>query len=43
VDAATGVLAEGETEVAPLRAYQPWPTGEIEANFLSGSAAGKIT
>lgn len=42
VDAATGALADGETEVAPLRAYQPWPPGEIEANLLRGSAASEI-
>jgi hypothetical protein len=28
VDAANGVLEEGETEIAPMRALQPWPTGE---------------
>ncbi|MDX1384299.1 MAG: DUF3556 domain-containing protein [Thermoanaerobaculia bacterium] len=26
-DAADGVLAEGETEIAPLRSLPPWPTG----------------
>jgi hypothetical protein len=26
-DAATGMLAEGETEIAPMRALPPWPTG----------------
>jgi hypothetical protein len=25
-DAASGVVAEGESEIAPLRALQPWPT-----------------
>jgi hypothetical protein len=42
VDAASGILAEGETEVSPLRAHQPWPTGEIRAKFLSGSRRGEI-
>ena len=27
VDAATGLVAEGETAIAPMRALQPWPTG----------------
>jgi len=27
-DAADGVLEEGETEIAPMRALQPWPTGK---------------
>jgi hypothetical protein len=26
-DAAKGVFAEGETEIGPMRALQPWPTG----------------
>jgi hypothetical protein len=26
-DAASGVLAEGESAIAPLRALQPWPAG----------------
>jgi hypothetical protein len=34
VDAATGVLAEGETEIAPTRALQPWPTGEFAERFV---------
>ena len=28
VDAASGLVDEGETEIAPMRALQPWPTGE---------------
>ena len=27
VDAATGLVAEGDTVIAPMRAFQPWPTG----------------
>jgi hypothetical protein len=30
-DARRGVLAEGETEIAPMRALQPWPTGRWAA------------
>jgi hypothetical protein len=33
-DAKTGVLESGETEIAPLRACQPWPTG-IHASWFS--------
>jgi len=33
VDAATGVLEEGETEIRPLEAVQPYPTGEYAAAF----------
>ncbi len=36
VDAKSGVLAEGETEMAPMRAHQPWPTGEYAEAFLGG-------
>ena len=36
VDAAAGVLVEGETEMAPLRELQPWPTGEYAERFLPG-------
>ena len=28
LDAKSGLLAEGKTEIAPARALQPWPTGE---------------
>ena len=37
VDAASGVVAEGETEISPMRALQPWPTGEHADAFLRGS------
>ena len=37
VDAVSGVLERGETEIAPMRAYQPWPTGEYAEAFLRGS------
>ncbi len=33
IDAASGVIASGETEMAPMRNEQPWPTGEIAARF----------
>jgi hypothetical protein len=33
VDAADGVLEEGETEIAPMRAVQPWPTGTYAEAF----------
>jgi hypothetical protein len=39
VDAKTGVLATGETEIAPLRACQPWPEGRHAEAFVRGSAA----
>lgn len=38
VDAATGVLAEGETVIAPMRALQPWPTGAHADAILRGRA-----
>jgi hypothetical protein len=34
VDAASGVLETGETEIAPMRALQPWPTGAYADAFL---------
>jgi hypothetical protein len=34
VDAATGVIAEGETEMSPMREQPPWPTGEYAQAFL---------
>ena len=37
VDAATGVLEQGQTEIAPLRAYQAWPTGEVAETFVRGA------
>jgi hypothetical protein len=36
VDAASGVLAEGATELAPMRGLQPWPTGKYAEAFLHG-------
>jgi hypothetical protein len=33
-DAATGVLAEGETVLAPMRELQPWPTGRYAEAML---------
>jgi len=33
VDAKTGLLDEGHTEIAPMRAQPPWPTGEYAAAF----------
>jgi len=38
-DAASGVLAEGETEIAPMRSLPPWPTGE-HAEALRREPAG---
>ena len=37
LDAESGVLEEGETEIARMRALQPWPTGEHAAPFLRKS------
>jgi hypothetical protein len=33
-DAASGVLAEGETVLAPMRELQPWPTGRYAKAML---------
>jgi len=38
LDAESGVVAEGETEIARMRALQPWPTGEHAASFLRKGA-----
>jgi len=38
VDAADGVLEQGETEIAPMRGLQPWPAGEHAAALLRGRA-----
>ncbi|TFG96024.1 MAG: hypothetical protein E4H11_04075 [Myxococcales bacterium] len=38
VDAASGVLEEGETEIAPMRGLQPWPTGKHAEALLRGRA-----
>jgi len=37
-DAASGVLEEGETEIDPMRACPPWPTGECAEAFMGGPA-----
>lgn len=36
-DAANGILEQGETEIAPLRAYQAWPTGTSAEAFAADS------
>jgi hypothetical protein len=38
-DAADGVLEEGETAIEPMRAVQPYPTGEYAAAFGRGRAS----
>ncbi len=38
VDAASGLLEEGETEIAPMRGLQPWPTGKYAEALLRGRA-----
>jgi hypothetical protein len=43
VDAVTGVLAEGETEMAPKLVDQPWPTGEAAERLRRGSRAAEST
>jgi hypothetical protein len=37
VDAATGEIDRGEVAISPMRAVQPWPTGEYAEAFLRGS------
>jgi hypothetical protein len=39
VDAASGIVAEGESEIAPLRALQPWPTGASAEALARGRRA----
>ncbi len=39
VDAKSGLVAEGETEMAAMRALQPWPTGEHAEALTSAAAA----
>jgi hypothetical protein len=39
VDAATGVLEEGDTRIAPMKAVQPYPTGKYAAAYGRASAA----
>jgi hypothetical protein len=38
VDAASGVLEKGETQLAPMRTQQPWPTGKYAEAFGKRSA-----
>jgi hypothetical protein len=40
VDAARGVLEEGETEIDPMRALQPWPTGRYAEALVRLRAGG---
>jgi hypothetical protein len=39
VDAATGVVACGETDLRAMRDVQPWPTGKYAEGLLRGRAA----
>ncbi len=39
VDAASGVLERGETEIAPMRELPPWPTGPYAEAFGRGRAS----
>jgi len=41
VDAASGVLEQGETEISPMRAQQPWPTGRHAEAFVRGRAGAE--
>jgi hypothetical protein len=41
VDAATGLIAEGETEIAAMLELQAWPTGEAAEAFVSGALASE--
>ena len=43
IDAATGVLEEGETEIAPMRALPPWPIGEHAEAFLRGNPERELS
>jgi hypothetical protein len=40
MDAATGLVAEGHTPIAPMRALQPWPEGVHAEALLRGRSAG---
>jgi hypothetical protein len=42
VDAASGVVEQGETELAPMREVQPWPTGRYAEAFLRGRPAASV-
>jgi hypothetical protein len=37
-DAASGVIEEGETEIAAMHDRQPWPTGERAEAFMRGAS-----
>ena len=43
LDAATGLVDEGETAIAPMRSVQPWPTGEYADALLSDSTDRETT
>jgi hypothetical protein len=38
VDAASGVIADGETVLSNFRELQPWPTGRYAEAFTRGAA-----
>jgi len=38
VDAATGVVETGRTEIAPMREVQPWPSGRYAEAFARGAS-----
>jgi hypothetical protein len=42
VDAKTGLVAEGETAMAPMHELQPWPTGEYAEGFGRERAHGLV-
>jgi hypothetical protein len=39
-DAVSGMRGEGRTEISPMRAVQPWPTGEYAEALLRGRSGG---
>jgi Transmembrane protein of unknown function (DUF3556) len=41
VDARSGLLEEGETDLRPMREVQPWPTGVYAEAFLAGRPSGR--
>jgi hypothetical protein len=41
LDAASGLLDEGETEIAAMRALQPWPTGAHAEALLRGRSSAQ--
>jgi hypothetical protein len=41
VDAATGVIAQGEAEISAMLESQAWPTGDVANAFLSGTRASE--